>query len=148
MPPEDEARVGPASAFAPPALNTSRDEQDEQEDADRSELAGALRAPWKWEELLVDAAVIGRKERWARRLDGLQNQFKQELEEYAKEEPDSPSVEAVQRKLRNLGHLRAFALPVIEELAALPESATWGGWIAALEQLVPRVLRQPERVPL
>ena len=94
----------------------------------------------------MDAAVIGGKERWARRLDGLQNQFKQELEEYAKEEPDSPRVEAVRRKLRNLQHLRAFALPVIEELAALPESATWGEWIAALEQLVPRVLRQPERV--
>ena len=94
----------------------------------------------------MDAAVIGGKERWARRLDGLQNQFKQELEEYAKEEPDSPRVAAVQRKLRNLQNLRAFALPVIEELAALPESATWGEWIAALEQLVPRVLRQPERV--
>jgi len=55
-------------------------------------------------------------------------------------------VEAVRRKLRNLRHLRAFALPVIEELAALPESTTWGEWIAVLEQLAPRVLRQPERV--
>ena len=49
-------------------------------------------------EIAVDAAVIGGKERWARRLDGLQNQFKQELEEYAKEEPDSPRVEAVRRR--------------------------------------------------
>jgi ATP-dependent helicase/nuclease subunit B len=146
VPPEDDALGSAASAFAPPALNASRDQDDQQKDADRSELAGALRAPWKWEELLVDAAVIGGKERWARRLDGLQNQFKQELGESSKEEPDSPRVEAVRRKLRNLAHLRAFALPVIEELAALPESATWGGWIAALEQLVPRVLRQPERL--
>jgi RecB family exonuclease len=146
VPPEDDALGATASAFKPLALNTSPDENDEQKDADGPELAGALRAPWRWEELLVDAAVIGGKERWARRLDGLQNQFKQELEEYAKEEPDSPRVEAVRRKLRNLHHLRAFALPVIEELAALPESATWGEWIAALEQLIPRVLRQPERV--
>ena len=145
VPPEDDALGSAASAFAPPALNTSQDEEVEQKDTDGSELAGALRAPWKWEELLVDAAVIGGKERWARRLDGLQNQFKQELEEYAKEEPDSPRVEAVRRKLRNLQHLRAFALPVIEELAALPESATWGEWVSALEQLVPKVLRQPER---
>jgi len=145
VPPEDDALGSAASAFSPP-LNTSRNQDDEQKDADRSELAGALRVPWKWEELLVDAAVIGGKERWARRLDGLQNQFKQELEEYAKEEPDSPRVAAVQRKLRNLQNLRAFALPVIEDLAALPESATWGEWIAALEQLVPGVLRQPERV--
>src|ERR1019366_3845963 len=135
VPPEDDALGSAASAFAPPALNTSQDEEVEQKDTDGSELAGALRAPWKWEELLVDAAVIGGKERWARRLDGLQNQFRQELEEYAKEEPDSPRVESVRRKLRNLGHLRAFALPVIEELAALPESATWGEWIVALEQL-------------
>jgi superfamily I DNA/RNA helicase len=109
-------------------------------------LAGALRTPWNWEELLVDAAVIGSRERWVRRLDGLRNQFKQELEAYAKEEPDSPRVEAIQRKLRNLRHLGAFALPVIEALAALPESATWGDWIAGLEQLAPKVLRQPERV--
>src|SRR5580704_7387904 len=94
----------------------------------------------------MDAAVIGGKERWARRLDGLQNQFTRELEEYAKEEPDSPRLEAVRRKLRNLSHLRAFALPVIEELSELPKSATWGEWITALEHLVPRVLRQPERV--
>jgi len=116
-------------------------------DADDSpELDGSLRAPWKWEDLIVNAAVIGGKERWVRRLDGLENQFHDEVEEQAKEDPDSPRVQAVQRKLRNLQHLRAFALPVIDELAALPELATWGEWIAALERLVPKVLRRPERV--
>jgi hypothetical protein len=35
----------------------------------------------------VDAAVIGAKKRWVRRLEGLQNQFNQELEQCAKEEP-------------------------------------------------------------
>jgi RecB family exonuclease len=147
VPPEDDALISAASPFAGPSLNAFQDEDGDQlKDADQPELAGALRAPWKWEELLVDAAVIGGKERWARRLDGLENQFMQELEEYTKEEPDSPRVEAVRRKLRNLQHLSAFALPVIEELAALPESTTWGEWIAVLEQLAPRVLRQPERV--
>jgi RecB family exonuclease len=146
VPPEDDALGSPVSAFATPIPTTSRDKDDEEKDTDRSELAGALRTPWKWEQLLVDAAVIGGKERWARRLEGLQRQFKQELEELAKEEPDSPRVAGVLRKLRNLQHLRAFAVPVIEELAALPKSATWGEWIVRLEQLVPRVLRQPERV--
>ncbi len=147
VPPEDDALNSAAPALSPPMSSTSRDEDGDQlEDANTPELAGALRAPWKWEELLVDAAVIGGKERWARRLDGLQNQFKQELKEYEMEEPDSPRVEAIRRKLRNLQHLHAFALPVIEELAALPESATWGEWITALEQLAPKVLRQPERV--
>jgi ATP-dependent helicase/nuclease subunit B len=147
VPPEDDALNSAASALTPLMPDASLDEDGDQlKDADAPELAGALRTPWKWEELLVDAAVIGGKERWARRLDGLQNQFKQELEEYAKEEPDSPRVEAVRRNLRNLQHLSAFALPVIEELAGLPQSATWGEWIATLEQLALRVLRQPERV--
>jgi ATP-dependent helicase/nuclease subunit B len=147
VPPEDDALSSAASVSALQTRDRSQDEDGDQlNDADTPELVGALRAPWRWEELLVDAAVIGGQQRWARRLDGLQNQFTRELEEYAKEEPDSPRVEAVRRKLRNLKHLRAFALPVIEELSALPKSAAWGEWIAAVEQLSPRVLRQPERV--
>ncbi|MFZ1119654.1 MAG: hypothetical protein WAN81_05410, partial [Candidatus Binataceae bacterium] len=34
-------------------------------------VEGALRAPWRWERLLVDASVIGNRERWERRLGGL-----------------------------------------------------------------------------
>ena len=34
-------------------------------------VEGALRAPWRWERLLVDASVIGSRERWERRLRGL-----------------------------------------------------------------------------
>jgi ATP-dependent helicase/nuclease subunit B len=33
-----------------------------------------LHAPWRWESLLVDAAVIGGKQRWQRRLTGLENE--------------------------------------------------------------------------
>ena len=43
-------------------------------------------------------------------------------------------------------NLRAFALPVIGRLAALPERATWGEWIAALTELAAFTLRDPERV--
>ena len=35
-------------------------------------VEGALRAPWRWENLLVEAAVIGSRERWERRLGGLE----------------------------------------------------------------------------
>ncbi len=122
------------------------DDGRQRDDSEAPELAGALRAPWKWEKLLVDAAVIGGKDRWERRLAGLENQFKQELEEYAREEPDSPRVAGVQRQLRNIEHLRTFALVVIDQLAALPKSATWGEWITALETLIPQALRKPERV--
>jgi hypothetical protein len=50
------------------------------------------------------------------------------------------------RDLANLEHLRRFALPVIDHLAALPASAPWGEWLPALERLAPLVLRRPERV--
>jgi ATP-dependent helicase/nuclease subunit B len=145
--PEDDTLSSLASRFNPQAQAASQlNEDSSRGDADAPQLAGALRAPWKWEQLLVEGAVIGGKERWERRLSGLENQFTQELEQHLRNEPESPRVEAVKRKLRNLQHLRAFALPVIEQLASLPESATWGDWIMALEGLIPQVLRQPERV--
>ena len=147
VPPEDDALGSVTAAMTGVIRDASPTEADHHEDdQDRPELAGTLRAPWKWEELIVEAAVIGGKERWARRLDGLENQFHIEVETLADEEPESPRIQAVERNLRNLQHLRGFAVPIIEELAALPESATWGEWIAALELLVPKVLRQPERV--
>jgi RecB family exonuclease len=147
VPPEDDALGSVTAALTGVIREASPTEGDSHsDDQDRPELAGTLRAPWKWEELIVEAAVIGGKERWSRRLDGLENQFRIELEALADEEPESPRIQAVERNLRNLRHLGSFAVPVIEELAALPESATWGEWIAAMERLVPKVLRQPERV--
>ena len=109
-------------------------------------VEGTLRAPWKWEKLLVDSAVIGGRERWSRRLAGLDAELRLRLEELREEEPDSPRVAAIERDLANLEHLRRFALPVIERLAALPARASWGEWIEALERLAPMVLRRPERV--
>ncbi len=109
-------------------------------------LEGALRAPWKWEKLLVDSAVIGGRERWSRRLGGLAAEMRLRIEELRQEEPDSPRVAAVERDLANLEHLARFALPVIERLGALPARATWGAWVAELEGLAPMVLRRPERV--
>jgi ATP-dependent helicase/nuclease subunit B len=109
-------------------------------------LEGALRAPWKWEQLLVDSAVIGGRARWSRRLGGLAVELRLRVEELRQEEPESPRIAAVERDLANLEHLARFALPVIERLAALPARATWGEWVAELERLAPMVLRRPERV--
>jgi CRISPR/Cas system-associated exonuclease Cas4 (RecB family) len=121
-------------------------EQDGAPDSDATPvLEGSLRAPWKWERLLVDSAVIGGHERWRRRLAGLGAELALRIEELRQEEPDSPRVAALERDLANLDHLRRFALPVIERLAALPAQATWGEWIAQLEALTPMALRGPER---
>jgi hypothetical protein len=109
-------------------------------------VGGSLRAPWKWEQLLVESAVIGGRDRWARRLGGLEAEYRLRLEAWRQEEPESPRVQGLERDLVNLEHLRRFALPVIDRLAALPSAASWGEWLPALERLAPLVLRRPERV--
>ena len=84
--------------------------------------------------------------RWRRRLDGLTAEYTLRLAELRSEEADSPRVARLERDLRNLGHLRAFALPVIDALAGWPERATWGEWLDAFAALAPKVLQRPTRV--
>jgi RecB family exonuclease len=105
---------------------------------------GTLPAPWRWEELLVDAAVIGGIDRWQRRIDGLKASLKLEAARLADESPERASAAA--RRLDELGHLERFALPLLENLAALPAEATWGAWCSALAELATRALRHPARV--
>jgi CRISPR/Cas system-associated exonuclease Cas4 (RecB family) len=115
-------------------------------------VAGTLRSPWKWEELIVESAVVGGRTRldgrarWRRRLDGLSADYHLRLDELRRDEPESPKVARFERDLRNLRHLRTFALPVIDELAEWPDRATWGGWLERFEALASRTLSQPGRV--
>src|SRR5690606_6389913 len=44
-------------------------------------VAGSLRAPFGWERLLVDASVIGGRDRWRSRLDGLETELRRRGEE-------------------------------------------------------------------
>jgi ATP-dependent helicase/nuclease subunit B len=116
-------------------------------DDDGAVLAGSLRAPWKWETLIVESAVIGGDPaRWHRRLAGLAREYRLKIREERGEDPESPRAAFFERELTNLGHLRSFALPVIDRLASWPATATWGEWLDRFSDLVPMVLRQPERV--
>jgi CRISPR/Cas system-associated exonuclease Cas4 (RecB family) len=108
---------------------------------------GSLRAPWKWEALIVESAVIGGDpQRWHRRLDGLDSEYRIKMQREAKDDPESPRLARLERDRANLRHLRWFVLPVIDEIASWPAAATWGQWLDLFEALAPRILRQPERV--
>jgi ATP-dependent helicase/nuclease subunit B len=113
---------------------------------DEAVVAGSLRAPWKWESLLVESAVIGGSDRWARRLNGLAAEYEVKIRELTSEQPDSPRIARLERERQNLAHLRAFALPLIEAMSAWPNEAAWGDWIQRLEAFAPQVLRRPEFV--
>ena len=116
-------------------------------DADATAIvSGTLRAPWKWESLLVESTVIRGSERWARRLDGLAEQYRLMIRELKDEAPDSARIPHLERELANLRRLRAFALPLVERVSGWPDEATWGDWLQRLEGLARRVLRTPEHV--
>jgi ATP-dependent helicase/nuclease subunit B len=107
-------------------------------------IDGSLRTPSRWERLLVDSAVIGGKERWSRRLEGLANELRLQMEETAAEE--EAKVESIKRQLRDLEALKNYALPLIERLSALPASANWSEWLVHLRDLAVNALRYPEGV--
>ena len=114
----------------PPAIEPRTDE----ERAD-----GNPRAPWRWERLLVEASVIGGKERWAKRLDGLDAELR--LRREALEDDERANV--LDAQLADLAYLRAFALPLIDQLDALPREARWDDWLTSLRALVGAALREP-----
>jgi superfamily I DNA/RNA helicase/CRISPR/Cas system-associated exonuclease Cas4 (RecB family) len=150
-PPDDREIWSPsqdetAEPVASPLHLNDDEEQAVGDSDDQPTVRGALRAPRKWEQLLVEAAVIGGKDRWERRLRGLESELRLKLDELRKDEPESPRVSGIERDLNNLAHLERFALPLIEFLSSFPESATWGERLDSLEKLANMALRYPERV--
>jgi RecB family exonuclease len=105
---------------------------------------GQLRAPRRWERLLVEAAVIGGRDRWERRLNGLTNELRSKLVELGGE--DDRQEAAIQHTLDDLSVFAVYALPLIGELDGLPAEEFWGEWLDRLGSLASRTLRQPERV--
>jgi RecB family exonuclease len=146
-----ERWAAPEHEFAPEAKRDEveyRKEGDEEtRDVDPESVpvvGGTLRAPRAWEHLLVDAAVIGGRDRWSRRLAGLRAELELDREEC--EDPEDPVALPLTRELRALDSLRQYALPLLDELDGLPERATWGTWLDGLSALASRSLRYPESV--
>lgn len=121
------------------------DEQVEEESDDMSAVAsGTLRTPAAWEKLLVDAAVIGGRNRWERRLSGLEEELALRLRAVTR--TDDPRRTQIEHQLARLKNLKSFALPLIETLDLLPRAALWNEWIERLSSLARTSLRRPEPV--
>ena len=96
----------------------------------------------------MESAVIGHLDRWERRLRGLAEEYRRKIDELQSDEPESPRIPALRRDREQLEHLRAFALPLVREMADWPRRTgwRWGEWLNTLQAFAPRVLRQPMRV--
>jgi ATP-dependent helicase/nuclease subunit B len=147
--PGGERWVSPDSEFAQSSTEEAAEElqpthpaEDQADEAPVRE--GQLRAPRRWERLLVDAAVIGGHDRWRRRIDGLVNDLRLRLSELAEEDETQAAVLA--RTLEDLAAFAAYAIPLIDLLDRLPKSANWGEWLDKLGELATRALKYPDRV--
>ena len=126
------------------AEEAARAQQDAPQAADGPVRAGQLRAPRRWERLLVEAAVIGGQERWRRRIEGLANELRLQIAELNEE--DEARAAITKRTLEDLEAFAGYALPLIDALAQLPNAARWGEWLDQLGALATRALRNPDRV--
>ena len=104
----------------------------------------SLDVPIGWEKLLVDAAVIGGRDRWARRLRGLRAEFQAQLREL--EDEDQTHRAHIELRIQQLVRLEHFALPLIDALGSLPAAERWEVWLDRLAHLAQMALRRPETV--
>src|SRR6266542_2868311 len=149
LPPADDLIAGFAGTdIAPDAQDPAGRPQQSADDDKSSVVEGGLRAPWKWERLIVEASVVAvAPKRWRRRLRGLREGFDARIrEERLREGPESPKLAGLERDRQNLTHLSGFAIPIVETLASWPMQTTWGEWLEQFGELAPRVLRRPARV--
>lgn len=126
-----------------PEVGDSAPEREPPSD-DAPVLEGTLQTPRRWEQLLVDAAVVGGLDRWRRRLAGLRAEFELRLRDL--DEEDEGRRAHLRRQMVGVHNLERFALPLVELLAELPGSGDWGEWLEHLRRLATRALRSPEQV--
>ena len=100
-------------------------------------------SPRHWEKLLALAAVGGGRTHWERRLLGLSAQWQAEQQRMAADDPQRTRLD---QRLASLEALRHFALPLLEQLEALPRRASYQRWQAALAALAASALGDPSHV--
>ena len=108
---------------------------------------GQLRAPRRWERLLVDAAVIGPgaiggDARSRGSINDLPAKRSRSLLRKKKRRRGGLAA----RTLEDLAAFAVYAIPLIDLLDSLPKSANWGDWLEKLGALATRALKYPDRV--
>lgn len=129
-----------------PGGDAPEPESDEDEDGSKKRVVSgsALRAPRRWERLLVDAAVVGGgAARWERRLSGLRAELEAGLQGL---EEESAEWKRQRARIAELDRLSTFTMPLIRLLDALPMSARVSDLLPQLEALARHALRDPRRV--
>ena len=107
---------------------------------------GQLRAPRRWERLLVEAAVIGGRSRWRRRIGGLANDLRLRLSKLV-EEDETQGWRCWRGRSRTSPAFCILRDPSHRSARqARPKSANWGEWLDQLGGLATRALKYPERV--
>ena len=88
VPPSEVDEVLPAPPLQPSLFDVQLSTSEIGPDADdRPVVEGGLRTPWRWDRLLVESAVIGGHDRWARRLSGLAHELRLRLEGVCQRRP-------------------------------------------------------------
>ena len=81
-----------------------------------------------------------------RRLNGLIARMRTAAARARAHRTRSAEIAQLARKIDDLNHLAAFALPIMRTIAAWPVQATWAEWLDHFDALAPRVLLRPDRV--
>jgi RecB family exonuclease len=138
--------VMPMQDGQPPAASANANVHafdDDDDEIDDEPLPDTLRAPRRWESLIVEAAVVGGDPaRWRRRLAGLRASLERSKAEIDRRGGESAGA---QRTLDEVTALERFALPLLDELAALPPRASLTTYARMIGELATRALARPAR---
>jgi ATP-dependent helicase/nuclease subunit B len=147
---EDRPAISPDAELTPAPLESDLEVEPEATSADEAGgadpvpvIEGTARAPWRWERLIVDAAVIGSADRWRRRLAGLARELISRRNQLA---DDDARAAGLERRILDLAHLGEVAMPILSMLETAPRDATWGDWLKFLRRLVDLAIRDREPV--
>ena len=126
-----------ASTMSPLEMPGTRDDASRQPDRRRH-----ASAPWKWESLLVESAVIGGSNAGRDGSMAWRSSFASDSRADGRR-TRLVAHSALRTRAQNLEHLRAFALPLVETISEWPDQATWGDWLQRLEGFAPRSFGSP-----